>query len=678
MFPTNFDQRRLLVVNPGGTLVPGPEDGRRQLKRALQPLRRSLVLVYVSGRSLDEEASDIETHDLPPPDYVISALGTEIHRLPGGHPLPEWERYVQPGFEHQLIHAFIAERFPKLELQPIEHQTPLKVSYFWPEATQKQLERLRRSLLEADLPATVKLVYSHDLYLDVIPARAGHGPAVKFLVDSLMLAPGQVYICGDSGSDIDLFQYGFHGIVPGHATYDLREAVQLRAYFSHQHYAAGLLEGLHHYNFFRPHAGQQTDLAQEAFERAISSLHRNITPLGFSAAGLSDNPLTEEDSNYFAVWSRDGIKSGLWTLSLNDPDVTECFRRTLELMAEHQTENGQIPANVQIKTGIPDYGGIGDIASIDSVLWFVIGSCRYAAYTGDRPFLERIMPKLDLAMEWLHAHDSNNCGLLEVPESSDWMDLFPRSYNVLYDEVLWFQACQDMSVTTAAMGRAKTAERWARLTERIRRRILRQFWPTTHIISDPVASFAETQFTIGNAQYLLAQLSPFGFSWRCDVYANLLACLMGLLSERQMKQVFQFLWGVGVNSPFPVKCLYPSIQSGASDWRDYIVTNLLNLPEHYHNGGIWPFIGGLWVRFLAQIDRKELAHRELNRLAEACRLGIYEDWEFNEWLHGQTGRPMGKAHQTWTAAGYIAAYQALRQESVPVDFEPLRVEMFEG
>jgi hypothetical protein len=29
----------------------------------------------------------------------------------------------------------------------------------------------------------------------------------------------------------------------------------------------------------------------------------------FSAASLADNPLTDTDSNYFAVWSRDGIKN---------------------------------------------------------------------------------------------------------------------------------------------------------------------------------------------------------------------------------------------------------------------------------------------------------------------------------------------------------------------------------
>ncbi len=120
------------------------------------------------------------------------------------------------------------------------------------------------------------------------------------------------------------------------------------------------------------------------------------------------------------------------------------------------------------------------------------------------------------------------------------------------------------------------------------------------------------------------------------------------------------------------------MQPGASDWKDYSVTNFLNLPHHYHNGGIWPFIGGLWVRFLAKLGKQELAHRELASLAEACRTGIYGEWEFNEWMHGITGRPMGKAHQAWTSASYIAAYQALYHDMIPVDFAPLTQGVLNG
>jgi sucrose-6F-phosphate phosphohydrolase len=671
-----FDERRLLVTDLDGTLIGGDKQGLQQLLQALAKVRETLLLVYVSGRRLFEQRQEIEDYQLLLPDYIISAVGTEIHRLPGERPLDEWYKYIQAGFVREAIVNFLTEHYPQLEAQPIENQTPLKISYFWEDASVEDLEKLQMALSEVQLP--VKVIYSSKVYLDIIPERAGIGAAVKFLVDSLVLSPSQVFVCGDSGNEIDLFQYGFRGIVVGNATQELKKAVELRAYFSHKTYAAGLLEGLKHYKFFvPPRPIPKKDVAREALERAIYSLRRNITPIGFSAASLVDNPLTDENSNYFAVWSRDGIKTGLWGLGLHDPDITECFRRTLELMAEHQTDAGQIPANVHIKTGKPDYSGIGDIASIDSVLWFVIGSCRYAAYTGNRFFLNKIYPNLNRAMRWLRAHDSNHCGLLEIPESSDWMDLFPRSYNVLYDEVLWFLACRDFSVVSKVVGKETKARAYAELSKQIRAKILRQFWPTAEKLSEARESFSETQFSIGEAQYLLAQISPFGFSWRCDVYANLLASLMGLLEERKREQLFQFLWGVGVNSPYPVKCFYPPIQSGANDWKDYFIINFLNLPDHYHNGGIWPFIGGLWVRFLAQCGRLELAHQELNTLAEACRLGIYDEWEFNEWLHGQTGRPMGKAHQAWSAASYIAAYQALNHEAISADFEPLTEEMFD-
>ena len=669
MFQHSFDKRRLIALDLEASLTPTRPKERQKLEQAVAKQRKTLILVYISGRTLAEQVQAIQRYDLLPPDYIVSNLGTEIHRLPGENPLETWYRQVQLGFQREELAALLASYLPKLERQPLEQQTPLKLSYYWPNASGTAVEQLQHFLLENQLPANV--YYSHNIYLDILPTQAGLGTAVKFLTDELVLAPHQVYVVGTGNQHLDLFQYGYRGIVTADASPDFQEKVQLRAYISPHSYGRGLLDGLHHYDFFdKESRPARKGLTHEAFDRAVSSLRRNLTPMGFSAASLQDNPLTDDDSNYFAVWSRDGIKTGLWSLELHDPDITECFRRTLLLMAEHQSEHGQIPANVQIANSQPDYGGIGGIASIDSVLWFVIGCCRYAAHTGDRAFIEQLFPHLKLAMQWLRAHDSNNCGLLEIPESSDWMDLFPRSYNVLYDEVLWYQACDDYRIVCAALGATKEQAHYDALTPKIKERLIRIFWPSSKRIEGEV-SFAETQYTIGNAQYLLSQISPFGFSWRCDVYANLLASLVGLVDDQQREQIFHFLWGVGANAPFPVKCLYPPIQSGASDWKDYIVTNLLNLPEHYHNGGIWPFIGGLWVRFLAQTGRTELAHQELRALAECCRLGVYEKWEFNEWLHGQTGRPMGKAHQAWSAASYIGAYLALHHDTVSAEFPPL-------
>lgn len=411
-------------------------------------------------------------------------------------------------------------------------------------------------------------------------------------------------------------------------------------------------------------SAEAPDVADEAFAQAQQSLRRNLTLKGFTAASLADNELMEHDANYAAVWARDGVMTGVWALALGDEEVDATFRRTLELLAAHQTPAGQIPAYVRIAGEVPDYSGIGGIASIDSVLWYVIGVARYAFHRKDRAFAEAMFPSVERAMSWLAAHDSNNDSLLEVPESSDWMDLFPRSYNVLYDEVLWYRACLDFAALAEAV--AGDPGPWRRLAETVERRIVDVFWPTGGQLME-LAGSTSGRFSTGEARYLLAQVTPFGYSWRCDVLANLLAGLSGLLDDAKQQRVFHFLWGVGINQPSPVACLYPPIHSGADDWKDYFIVNFLNLPEHYHNGGAWPFIGALWVRFLHAIGREELAHRELVALAEVCRRGITADWEFNEWLHGRTGLPMGKAHQAWSAAGYLNAFLVVRRGAPPTD-----------
>jgi hypothetical protein len=428
-----------------------------------------------------------------------------------------------------------------------------------------------------------------------------------------------------------------------------------------------LIAALDRFMTFAP-AAASADVCDEGLAKAIESLHRNVTPLGFTAASIADNRLGLEDANYASVWARDGVMTGLWCLGLEEPAFTEAFRATVRLLARHQTQSGQIPSYVLIESQRPDYSGIGGIASIDSVLWFVIGTVRLAFFTADREFAQEMLPSVIRAMGWLAAHDSNNDGLIEIPESSDWMDLFPRSYNVLYDEVLWYRACHDTASLVSALG--GEGESWRSLGETVGSRIVDLFWPTARQLMD-LAGSSSGRYSVGEARYLLAQVTPFDFSWRCDVLGNLLAAHHGLLDESKQQRLFDFLWGVGINQPYPVACLYPAVTSGADDWKDYFLINFMNLPNHYHNGGIWPFIGGLWVRYLDRMGRHELAHRELQALAETCRQGLRGEWEFNEWLHGLTGRPMGKAHQAWSAASYAQAYLEVHRTTPSPDVIPL-------
>jgi glycogen debranching enzyme len=289
----------------------------------------------------------------------------------------------------------------------------------------------------------------------------------------------------------------------------------------------------------------------------------------------------------------------------------------------------------------------------------MIAFYAYIHRTQDLELLRERFPTLQGVMDWLSAHDSNNDSLLEIPEAGDWTDLFGRSYNVLYDEVLWYQANICFGRMLQMLGdevRAGDYYRWARM---IKRKIQHNFWPSTHENIYHTSSFTERQLTLGDARYLIAQTTPFDFSWRCDTFANVLAYLYDVIDVKWASQAFRFMWGVGVNEPFPIANLYPVVMSADYDWREYYTINLLNLPHHYHNGGIWPFIGAYWVRFIDKLGLHELALQELHRLAEMNKLGVLNEWEFNEWFHGETGRPMGKAYQAWSAAQYVLSCHAL-------------------
>ena len=273
------------------------------------------------------------------------------------------------------------------------------------------------------------------------------------------------------------------------------------------------------------------------------------------------------------------------------------------------------------------------ICSIDSGIWVIIAFYEYVNVTKDIEFLRKYFPDVKETMRWLAAHDSNNDALLEIPEAGDWTDLFGRSYNILYDEILWYRANVCFGRMLEMLGNNEEAGEYIRWSQVIKKEIVQNFWPSTKQQLFQSVSFAEKQFTLGDTSYLIAQTTPFDFSWRCDTLGNILAFLYGTLDSEKAHQTFKFMLGVGVNDPFPVANVYPVVSPGDPDWRPYYVNKL---------------------------GFKDMAISELHKLALINKEGINEEWEFTEWAHGTTGKPMGKAYQAWSAAQYIAACHDLK------------------
>ena len=230
--------------------------------RALEILKEKLLLhrqefgtkiVYATGRSLPSFRGLATEKVLPTPDALVTSVGTEIYFDPQNDtPSEAWAQVQSPGWQRDEI-AAIAARYPELTPQPPIGQGPFKVSFYLAEALAAPLlDRLEAALLAAGLE--IQLVYSGGKDLDVLPKVADKGRAVCFLQQHWGEADDRTVVCGDSGNDIALFATGAaRGIIVGNARPELRDWHEQNQaehrYLARSHYAAGILEGLQHFQF---------------------------------------------------------------------------------------------------------------------------------------------------------------------------------------------------------------------------------------------------------------------------------------------------------------------------------------------------------------------------------------------------------------------------------------------
>ena len=647
-----------------------------------RPDKRPL-LVYNTGRLLQDAQRTVQRSDLPAADYLICGVGTLIHDTRAQATMREFADIMSESWDRGHAEE-VVRTLTQAVKQPSRFQNAFKSSWYLHQAPESLITALQHGLREAGIEAVV--VYSSSRDLDILPKYANKGNALEWLLGHLGIPAEQVIVAGDSGNDSAMFLIpGVRGIVVENAQPELVEAtLGLPCHRAQSICADGVIEGLVSFGVlaaapepgecgeprerhFEPeirqilHEVSPGDLTREeqdylrlARAKAVEALRKNITPLGFSACSLSDNETKGTDANYRSVWARDGAITLIASLSLPDEDLRDCQRATLRTLLENTSPHGQIPANVRIDDGQPDYSGVGGISSIDSGLWVIIAAYEYQRATRDTAFIRGHLPALQKPWTgsprttrtttrfWKSPKPGTGPTSSAAPTTCSWTrssGTAPTSPSA---------ACSRPSASASAPGNTCAGPQSIKLA------ILQRFWPTTSSACGN-RSFADMQYSLGDTAYLLAQVTPFDFNWRCDVYGNILAFLFNVLDMHRARSAFRFMWGVGVNDPHPVANLYPVVAPGDPDWKPYYAVNLLNLPHHYHNGGIWPFIGGKWVQFISRLGMRQLALQELLKLAKLNQRGVQAEWEFNEWAHARTGNPMGKAYQAWSAAEFILA-----------------------
>lgn len=378
-------------------------------------------------------------------------------------------------------------------------------------------------------------------------------------------------------------------------------------------------------------------LIDETYEAAVASLRRCCTPEGVRASAGR--------TGHTQVWTRDAAIALLGGALTDDSVIRESLVASVELLRSRAAANGQIPNNVDSLSLRPNFR-----AYADSGLWWIVGASIVAP---DPVMTDRIL-------DWYECQDVDQSGLLSMQESADWQDLFCTRGKGLTLNCLYVLALD-------AAGRHEHAQR-------VRDLINQFFWYRgdgdllPHIRHTFSTESVSEQDSLGRRRWLPVKqklveeqyyLPWLGFracgEW-FDTLGHYLAILSGVAGPEQSPGILDFISRHKL-AEYPSRALYPQIQPGDPDWREYY--GMLNRPGQYHNGGIWPFIGGFHIAALVRCGALAEAEAALERLATLNYRG-----GFNEWHHGDTAEALGVPDQAWSSGMFLYACHCIRARKV--------------
>jgi hypothetical protein len=327
-------------------------------------------------------------------------------------------------------------------------------------------------------------------------------------------------------------------------------------------------------------------------------------------------------------------------VSGND-ELIDSIRRVLETLAANQTEHGHIPSLVHDSD---------DRGASDTTPLFLLGVAIFRKLTGEADFLQKAVGKADT---WMIYQSPADRFMVSQQPTSDWRDeqwvlgygLFVNTLVYSYLKMLGYE------------GRAKsTADEMTQFS------IHGGYIP--HHMHEGLMVPSKPYFALWSYKVYCCE--------RFDLLGNSLAILSGLASKERSINIINWIEeqsramrSRGDLAVYTAPNFFPFILPGDADWLPRY--EHFNLPGNYHNGGIWPFISGLYVAALVAAEQFELAEANLAELTRLCRLSKDPnlDFGFNEWIKAQTGSVMGVDWQTWSAALYLYAATCVEQRSTP-------------
>jgi hypothetical protein len=344
---------------------------------------------------------------------------------------------------------------------------------------------------------------------------------------------------------------------------------------------------------------------------------------------------------YPEPYTRDLILSLFGIGVTGNQDLIKSIKVVLETLAENQSNLGHIPSLVHEKE---------DRGSSDSTPLFLIGVGIMRELTGESDFLKEASKK---ALKWMDYQSPTDEVLVAQQPTSDWRDeQWVLGYGLFVNTLVF------------------TYLRYFEKTKKARRLLYEMDHFT--ITSGVQHAHVHEGLVLEDKPYYALWSYKVLSSERFDLLGNSLAILTGIASPERTSKIIDWVEeeckAMKANGLLAVDLppnFFPFTQREDPDWKPR--QEQYNKPGDYHNGGIWPFICGIYIAALVAAERFELAKEKLLALTSLIKQSNNQElnYGFNEWHKAQTGNPMGQNWQTWSASMYLYAAKCVEEKNTP-------------
>ena len=354
--------------------------------------------------------------------------------------------------------------------------------------------------------------------------------------------------------------------------------------------------------------------------------------------------------NFREPWARDLCFASFGLVELEQNEV---LKDSFKAFLKGQLPDGQLPIKLH-STTIPErylhsifhreqpvtkpmrpkYLSGHNTLSLDGNALLVIAILNYAYRLGDDEFVRDNWEALKRAMYWLDKHAIDEDGLLHQGVYSDWADSIARSGKVLYTNVVYWKALNDMAQAATHYGDKNDVDHFYNKAQQVGKEINKYFWRP------------DLGYYITNHQF--DNLSSSG---------NLMAIAWNLASLEQAISILDRMDKYGMAEPVPTKVAYPPYPD-----RYVAIENRLGRIKYYHSEAAWLWLGAWHIIALSQIGRQKYAGELFKRMMN----NVIHDGMVHE-VYDPEGRFVSSfwytsdAPFTWSSGMIVYAYQVYQR-----------------